>query len=894
MATIVLVVGTTGTLTSGDVVAQGRLVAAGHTVVLRNDEDAEYTGSYDGVFVADSSSGGTFGSKYDTVAKPGITCENASWRLGSFLGGIDGTQWTVQSVDGNAGFTGTHTVYTTTISQQGIDTDVLPGGATVVARLAGDADHGVYVTYAAGGALTSGTAPAKRVFLRIPNAGMPNLTATGEDLLDAAIIWAFGTTGTNIDRTGGAAASSAGSGARSVVAANFIDRTGGGAARGAGSGTRIVTVPYLRAGGAAARGAGSGAKVVTSAPLLPSQVLDLSYWHLTTPEDEGDGTAEQIDQPALDSYESANFFVDENGFVVCIAPVDGFSTSAASGATRMELRQHRKGTYANAAMDPNAAGRWQMTITTSADPTSVTGGSNPRQELIIAQIHGAASTPIPLILSAEWTSGGNPVTPRVRIFKNGPGFANLITGITTSTRLTFRIRIEDSRLKLWGVAGEVGDLAPLTSPQYDWPISDFTDQEDWYFKGGAYHKTTITSGSSGQGIAKISFLEVLEPTDADPPTSVTYSETGGGAARGAGSGARTLSPAAVHAKTGGGAATAAGSGTRTLSPAASHVKTGGATARSAGSGARALASAALHVKAGGAAARAAGSGVQVHSSAVVHVLAGGAAASGAGVGEVEHGLPESHERTGGAAARAAGSAAQQVSHTYVTTGGAAAIGAGSGVKDVTSIAKTGGGAAAGAGSGLLQTGGGVEHARTGGANATAAGSGTRTTQSADVHVRAGGAACSAAGSGAGDVQNAVVHTRAGGASPSAAGTGPAQHVPAARHDRTGGGATAGAGAGTRELGAPTVHTKSGGAAALGTGDGAHSIVGAVVHVRTGGAVARGSGIGLVEVIPPAVHVRAGGGVLAVAGSGRGRVGGRLRAAVPVAIGQFRSGTPVRR
>jgi hypothetical protein len=145
VATIVLVVANAGSLTTGDTVIRDRLQAAGHTVVLRNDEDPEYTGAYDGVFISDSCSGGTVSAKYDTVAKPGITAENVTWRLGTYLGAIDGTQWTVENTDGNGGLTGTQTVYTATMPQQGIDTDVLPAGATVVARLTGDSDHGVYV-----------------------------------------------------------------------------------------------------------------------------------------------------------------------------------------------------------------------------------------------------------------------------------------------------------------------------------------------------------------------------------------------------------------------------------------------------------------------------------------------------------------------------------------------------------------------------------------------------------------------------------------------------------------------------------------------------------------------------------------------------------------------------
>jgi hypothetical protein len=133
--------------------------------------------------------------------------------------------------------------------------------------------------------------------------------------------------------------------------------------------------------------------------------------------------------------------------------------------------------------------------------------------MIFAQIHGAGDSPIPLILAAEY----HVATPRVRIFKNGPGLDNPVVGITPSTPISYRIRIENSRLKLWVIAGLHTDLPPVTSTApYDWPVSDFTDDSGWYYKDGAYNKTLITSGSTGEAISKIAFLEVLEPADADP------------------------------------------------------------------------------------------------------------------------------------------------------------------------------------------------------------------------------------------------------------------------------------------------------------------------------------------------------------------------------------------
>lgn len=192
MGHIILVVATSGSPTVGDLVIQGRLEAAGHTVTRTSDEDAEYSGSYDGVVVSDSCSGGTFGAKYDTVTKPGLTFEAASWRLGTYSGAADATQWSVNAVPAaNGGLTGTQTVYDATQPQQGISVSSLPAAATVVATQQGDSNKGVYVVYEAGGALTSGTATARRAFLRIGDGAMDNLTSAGTTLLDAAIGWTF-------------------------------------------------------------------------------------------------------------------------------------------------------------------------------------------------------------------------------------------------------------------------------------------------------------------------------------------------------------------------------------------------------------------------------------------------------------------------------------------------------------------------------------------------------------------------------------------------------------------------------------------------------------------------------------------------------------------------------
>lgn len=256
----------------------------------------------------------------------------------------------------------------------------------------------------------------------------------------------------------------------------------------------------------------------------PDSVFDLSNWHLTTPAaDPSDGNADQIDQPALATYASEWFYLDSLNRMVCIAPVNGATTSGESGATRTELRQHEKGSYTSTAFDPNTTGRRQITLTTRADPTSITGGTLPRQELIIFQIHGASGTP-PIYLTAEWTSSGTPVTPRIRMFLSGSGLSNtnVVSNITTTTDISIRLRVESATVKLWVVAGTVADLPPVSStPHYSWAASAFTDQSSWYFKAGGYNKSAIDAATTGAGKATISYLQVLDPGDSEPAETST-------------------------------------------------------------------------------------------------------------------------------------------------------------------------------------------------------------------------------------------------------------------------------------------------------------------------------------------------------------------------------------
>lgn len=247
-------------------------------------------------------------------------------------------------------------------------------------------------------------------------------------------------------------------------------------------------------------------------PTKPGEMLTLSKWELTLPIGGDGGDPDNpldIYAPALNTYSSEYFKIvtDGNGVkcVEFVAPVKGVTTSSSSGATRSELRE--MGSVNGGSSGPKAAWSFNdniehdLIVTMTADPTGIVNG---RKEIIIGQIHGAKSTPIPIILAADFNS----LPGRVTFFKNGSssgGALNFLTGLTATTRFTYRIRKtaggSSSRLQVSIALGNKADL-PAT-PQFDFPISDFSDTA-LYYKCGAYNKTEIDdSDATGSGKTRI-------------------------------------------------------------------------------------------------------------------------------------------------------------------------------------------------------------------------------------------------------------------------------------------------------------------------------------------------------------------------------------------------------
>jgi hypothetical protein len=200
MASILVVVGNAGTPTSGDSYLEGVLQGLGHTVTYVSDETAEDVTGFDGIVVTDSCSSVTLGAKYDTAAIPLVSHEAQHWDDIRMITAASVTEISTTTItyedDTHAianGPYGAHTGTDTILSGSALiaRSTSVASGVTQIASTGG-ATNIVCGAAESGATLTSGTAPARRVFMWPKEAAAVLLTADGENPLKNAYVWAFG------------------------------------------------------------------------------------------------------------------------------------------------------------------------------------------------------------------------------------------------------------------------------------------------------------------------------------------------------------------------------------------------------------------------------------------------------------------------------------------------------------------------------------------------------------------------------------------------------------------------------------------------------------------------------------------------------------------------------
>lgn len=247
----------------------------------------------------------------------------------------------------------------------------------------------------------------------------------------------------------------------------------------------------------------SAPAVVTGTGLnrVPGSLFNITPWYLglSTDNVDHDGSSDSIFQPTLNTYTDSNFQLNALGQLVMTAPVVGVTTGG-SGATRTEFREEDGGSDAAWAMATTSLR--QLTVTAYWDPTSITG-TGALKQMIVGQIHGSSGTP-PLYVAIDYDHS----PPRMRLFINGPGVGDPLTSITTSTLMTYRIKISGGQVSFYACVGDASNLP--STPYFTAAASTFTDRSACYLKFGAYNKTNTGSGVSGAAISTIVFYELIQ------------------------------------------------------------------------------------------------------------------------------------------------------------------------------------------------------------------------------------------------------------------------------------------------------------------------------------------------------------------------------------------------
>lgn len=191
--TIGLVVGNAASPTTGDALLKTRIESAGWPVAYVDDADAVPTGRR-GFVLSATTDAATVGTKYDAVTVPVLTINHNLWddnRLAANVGAstASSADYDLEAHAVTTGLADPLTVLTAAQAQRGVLNASIAAGGTVVARPGADAGRGAAWVVETGGTLTSGTAPARRAALFLPDAWLPLLTAGGQQLVENLVNW---------------------------------------------------------------------------------------------------------------------------------------------------------------------------------------------------------------------------------------------------------------------------------------------------------------------------------------------------------------------------------------------------------------------------------------------------------------------------------------------------------------------------------------------------------------------------------------------------------------------------------------------------------------------------------------------------------------------------------
>jgi poly(beta-D-mannuronate) lyase len=214
--------------------------------------------------------------------------------------------------------------------------------------------------------------------------------------------------------------------------------------------------------------------IAQAQPLLPSSVLNLTNWKLTLPvAAPGSDVAQEIKQPALNSYSDSFFHVDSTGKgVVFTGPVDGATTSG-SHFPRSELREMTDGGTQKASWS-TTDGTHTMSVT-----EAVTELPPVKPQVVAAQIHSPDQDVIEI--EADGLHSVRPGTVALGVRFEGTTQARLLDPTyVLGQRFKITLKVRDGRIKV-----AFNDRTMLTLDETG---------SGMYFKAGAYTQSNPSKG----------------------------------------------------------------------------------------------------------------------------------------------------------------------------------------------------------------------------------------------------------------------------------------------------------------------------------------------------------------------------------------------------------------
>ena len=249
----------------------------------------------------------------------------------------------------------------------------------------------------------------------------------------------------------------------------------------------------------------------------PSENFDLSTWKLNTPENNGSGFSETISVAEINNgYENSNYFYTaDDGGMVFKCPVAGFTTSANTSFTRVELREMLRGTNTSISTqgvngnnwvfgtaptsDINAAAGYdgEMNATLAVNHVTTTGSSSHIGRVIIGQIHANNDEPIriyyrkllnntlgSIYFAHEPTDGNGAEQWYEMIGSRSNSASNPSDGIALNEKFSYTIKVVGDNLTVTIIREGKADVVSTV----DMVNSGFNVGGQYmYFKAGVYH-----------------------------------------------------------------------------------------------------------------------------------------------------------------------------------------------------------------------------------------------------------------------------------------------------------------------------------------------------------------------------------------------------------------------